>query len=154
MKITCSDKKLLPSYHSQGACAMDLRASGVFVIDLDSTSKEITQEKIVLAAGERVLVKTGLAFEIPKGHFGSIRGRSGLALNKGINTLGGVIDEDYRGEIGVILVNSSKNPFEINKYDRIAQIIIQSYIQVNIVETESLSETNRSNGGFGSTGHK
>ncbi len=152
LKVICKDDKLFPEYHSKKAAAIDLKSSGNYLINLDFVAEELSVEKYVLGPGERVLVKTGLIIELPKGCFGSIRGRSGLSLKQGINLLGGVIDEDYRGEIGVILQNSSKKPFEINKYDRIAQLIIQKYESCKIIKSKELSSSTRGQNGFGSSG--
>ena len=154
MKTSCPQKELLPLYHSEKACALDLKASGNFTKNLDATPEEISCEKFVLLPSERVLVKTGVSCVFPPNCFGSIRARSGLAMKNGIIVLAGVIDEDYRGEIGVLLFNSSKKPFEISKFDRIAQIIIQPYTRVTLEETSDLGDTSRGKGGFGSTGHK
>ncbi|MFA5930692.1 MAG: dUTP diphosphatase [archaeon] len=152
LKVLCDDEKLFPEYHSKKAAAIDLKSSGNYTTDLDTIPKEISSEKFVLGAGERVLVKTGLKVELPKKCFGSIRGRSGLSMKQGIDTFGGVIDEDYRGEIGVILFNSSKKPFEINKYDRVAQMIIQKYEPCEIVKSKDLTDSSRGQNGFGSSG--
>lgn len=140
-------------FANEGDAGLDLRASGHFTTNLDFAveKKEIENEFYYLEPGERVLVKTSIIAEIPKGHFGSIRGRSGLALNFGIQVLGGVIDEAYRGEIGVILVNTGKKPYQIKKNERIAQMIIQPYTKVEIQHHEELNETERS-AGFGSSG--
>jgi dUTP pyrophosphatase len=152
LKVICEDDKLLPEYHSSKAAAIDLKSSGNYTINLDFVSEQVYSEKYVLGPNERVLVKTGLTLELPKGCFGSIRGRSGLSLKQGISVLGGVIDEDYRGEIGVILLNSSKKPFEINKYDRIAQLIVQKYESCKIVRSKEISTSSRGQNGFGSSG--
>lgn len=102
---------------------------------------------------ERTLVKTGIALEIPEGHYGRIAPRSGLAYKNGIDTLAGVIDSDYRGELGVILLNTHKEQyFTIKSGDRIAQIIFEKYYDFDMEITEDISETSRGSGGFGSTG--
>ena len=101
---------------------------------------------------DKVLIKTGLHFEIPENYFGSIRDRSGLAVKYGIHILAGVVDSGYRGEIIVALVNLGKEKYEIKKGDRIAQIIIQPYAHCDVKEVEELSESERGYGGFGSTG--
>lgn len=140
---------------NEGDAGIDLRASGHFTTNLDFTieKKEIENEFYYLEPGERVLVKTGIIAEIPKGHWGNIRGRSGLALNFGIQILGGVIDEAYRGEIGVILVNTGKKPYQIKKNERIAQMIIQPYTKVEIQHHEELdNKTERASTGFGNSG--
>ena len=111
---------------------------------------------LTLAAMERILVPTGLFLEIPEGYEAQIRPRSGLAIKQGITCLNtpGTIDADYRGEIKVILINLSSEPQVIENGDRIAQMIFQKIEQAEWVETEQLSETQRSTGGFGHTGKK
>lgn len=130
----------LPKYETIGAAGMDLLAA--------------VQEPLVLKAGEFKLVKTGLAIALENGFEAQIRPRSGLALKNGITVLNspGTIDCDYRGEIGVVLINHSKVDFEINRGMRIAQMIIAPYVQAQILQVESLDETKRGTGGFGSTG--
>lgn len=132
--------------------AIDLRATNSWTINLDSEQKEIQQDSCTLAPGERILAKTGIILAIPKGHWGNIRDRSGLALKQGLHCLGGVIDENYRGEIGVILINLSTKPTTINKNDRIAQIIIQPYTKTSIIEVKEHYQTARGTNGFGSSG--
>lgn len=149
LKIECKDNKLLPEYHSKDAAAIDLKASGAFTKDYDTNPLEVTADKYILMPNERVLVKTGLRMEIPKDHWGLIAGRSGLAVKHGLCILGGVIDADFRGDVGVIIFNTSKKPFEINKYDRIAQMVIQKYETVEIKQVEKVSETERGNRGLG-----
>jgi dUTP pyrophosphatase len=114
------------------------------------------EEKCTLIPGERKLIKTGLFLEIPEGYEAQVRPRSGLALKNGITVLNspGTIDADYRGEIGVILINHSSEIFEINSGDRIAQLVFAKVEQAVWYETESLNETERGEGGFGSTGKK
>ncbi len=149
----CSDEKLLPAYNHDTDAAFDLKSSGEFIIGLDSEKRELTQASFTLEPNKRVLVKTGIKMAIPENCFGSIRDRSGLAMKEGISVLGGVIDSDYRGEIGVILYNSSSKDFVINKYDRIAQMIIQPFVKVKIEQTRTpFSETKRGEKGFGSSG--
>jgi len=140
------------NYSRDGDAALDLRASSKFVINLDEEKKEIEQDSYLINPGERILVKTGIQVAIPKNHWGNIKDRSGNAFNHGIHVLGGVIDENYRGEIGVVLVNLSKKEFKINKNDRIAQMIISEYKKVDIEHVDELDETNRNKDGFGSTG--
>jgi len=140
------------NYSRDGDAALDLRASSKFVINLDEEKKEIEQDSYSIKPGERVLVKTGIEVAIPEGHWGNVKDRSGNAFNHGIHVLGGVIDENYRGEIGVILVNLSKKDFKINKNDRVAQMIISEYKRVNIEHVQELNETNRNKDGFGSSG--
>ena len=154
MEILCKDEKLMPCYIHDNDAAFDLRASGEFIVDLDNEKKEIVIDSFELLPNDRVLVKTGLKIAIPNNCYASIRDRSGIALKNGITTLGGVIDFEYRGEVGVILLNTSKKPFVIDKYDRIAQMIIQKFEHVDFVKVNELGETNRSEKGFGSSGQK
>lgn len=132
----------MPAYATAGSSGMDLRA--------------FIPSPLTLAAMERILVPTGLFVEIPEGYEAQIRPRSGLAIKQGITCLNtpGTIDADYRGEIKVILINLSSEPQVIENGDRIAQMIFQKIEQAEWVETEQLSETQRSTGGFGHTGKK
>jgi dUTP pyrophosphatase len=132
----------LPSYETLASAGMDLRAHII--------------EPITLHPLERALVKTGLFMELPIGLEAQVRPRSGLALKKGISVLNapGTIDADYRGEIGVILINLSSEPFTITPGDRIAQLVIAKHERAEWVEVDSLEETARGAGGFGSTGIK
>ncbi len=139
------------SYAKEGDAALDLRASGNWTINLDFAKKEICQDSYELQPKERILIKTGIKVALPKGHFGHIQGRSGLALKHGLQPIGGVIDENYRDEIGVILVNLGQNPYKITKNEKIAQMIIKEYKRVNVEYVEELDETNRQEG-FGSSG--
>ena len=130
----------LPSYETLASAGMDLRAH--------------TDTPITLLPMERSLIKTGLFIELPVGIEAQVRPRSGLALKKGITVLNspGTIDADYRGEIGVILINLSNEPFTINNGDRIAQLVIAKHERADWQQVESLTETERGAGGFGSTG--
>ena len=132
----------LPSYETLSSAGMDLRAS--------------IQEPISLKPLERALVKTGLFIELPLGYEAQVRPRSGLALKKGITVLNspGTVDADYRGEIGVILVNLSSETFVIENGERIAQLVIAKHERAEWNEVDALSETARGAGGFGSTGLK
>lgn len=132
----------LPNYETVASAGMDLRANNT--------------ETITLKPMERKLVKTGLFIELPKGYEGQVRPRSGLALKKGITVLNspGTIDADYRGEIGVILVNLSNEDFNIEKGERIAQLVVAKHERVAWEEVQELEETIRGAGGFGSTGAK
>ncbi len=132
----------LPSYETAGSAGMDLRAA---VAD---------GETIMLQAGARALVDTGLAMALPQGFEAQIRPRSGLAIKHGITCLNtpGTIDSDYRGEIKIILINLGQEPFEIKRGDRIAQMVIAPVIQAQFNEVEELTNTSRGQGGFGSTG--
>lgn len=144
MKINIINKSShpLPSYETLASAGMDLRAN-------------ITAP-ITLKTLERTLIKTGLFLEIPVGFEAQVRPRSGLAAKNGITTLNspGTIDADYRGEIGVILVNLSHQDFVINNGDRIAQLVIAKHERADWQEVSQLSETGRGESGFGSTGLK
>jgi len=130
----------LPRYMTNLSAGMDLRSA----------------EEKVLLPGERALVKTGIRLEIPEGYEAQVRPRSGLALKHGITVLNapGTIDADYRGEVGVILINLGSEPFEIKKGDRIAQLVFAPHARAVFEEVFSLDNTERSTGGFGSTGVK
>ena len=132
----------LPAYESASAAGMDLRAA---VPD---------HEPMVLKPGDRAAVPTGYAFALPAGYEGQVRPRSGLALKNGITALNspGTIDADYRGEVKVILINHGEEDFTIRRGDRIAQLLIAPVTQAAWIEVESLDETARGAGGFGSTG--
>jgi dUTP pyrophosphatase len=132
----------LPAYQSHGAAGLDLVAA---VADY---------ETIVIEPGARELVPTGLAVQIPPGFEGQVRPRSGLALRYGVTVLNapGTIDADYRGEIGVILINLGREPFEVRRGLRIAQLVIAPVSRVALVEVAELGATERAERGFGSTG--
>ena len=140
VQIINKSKHQIPNYESEGAAGMDLRAN--------------IEEPIVLKPLERVIVKTGLYIALPVGFEAQVRPRSGLAAKKGITVLNapGTVDADYRGEIGVILVNLSNDNFEINDGERIAQLVIAKHERVLWQEVDVLNETERGAGGFGSTG--
>ncbi len=129
-----------PAYQTEGAAGLDLHAA--------------LTAKRTLEPGQRELVPTGYAVALPDGHEGHVRPRSGLALNHGITVLNtpGTIDGDYRGEIGVVLINHGTEPFVIEPGARIAQLIVSPVTRVEVVVTESLDETERGSGGYGSTG--
>ena len=129
-----------PHYETERSAGMDLRA--------------VTTDPIRLEPMQRTIVKTGLFIELPMGYEAQVRPRSGLAAKKGITVLNtpGTVDADYRGEIGVILVNLSSENFVINNGDRIAQMIIARYAHTKWEEVSVLDETKRGQGGFGSTG--
>ncbi|RLK02641.1 dUTP diphosphatase [Ruegeria conchae] len=132
----------LPSYETSGAAGADVRAN------LPNGTP------IILAPGERTLVPTGLRIEIPLGFEVQVRPRSGLALKHGITlpNTPGTIDSDYRGPLGVIVLNAGQEPFEITHGERIAQLIVAPVVQAIFQDAEVLSETDRGAGGFGSTG--
>ena len=143
----CKFKKLphgsdlpLPSYESEAAAGMDLRAA--------------VREPIILHSGERMLVPAGFQMAIPKGYEAQIRPRSGLAYKHGITMLNtpGTIDADYRGEVKVLAINHGEEAFTISHGDRIAQMVIAPVSQAVIKEVQTLDETERNEGGFGSTG--
>lgn len=140
IKVINKSKHDLPKYQTELSAGMDLYAN----ID----------EPITLKSLERTLVKTGLFISLPKGYEAQVRPRSGLAFKNGISVLNtpGTIDADYRGEIGVILVNLSSQDFTINDGDRIAQLVIAKHETAIWEEVENLDETNRGEGGFGSSG--
>ena len=140
IKVINKSKHDLPKYQTELSAGMDLYAN----ID----------EPITLKSLERTLVKTGLFISLPKGYEAQVRPRSGLAFKNGITVLNtpGTIDADYRGEIGVILVNLSSQDFTINDGDRIAQMVIAKHETAIWEEVENLDETNRGEGGFGSSG--
>ncbi|MFK4059399.1 dUTP diphosphatase [Brevundimonas sp. NPDC046655] len=132
----------LPAYETTGSAGMDLRAA----------LPEF--EPVILAPGERRLIPTGLKIALEPGYEAQVRPRSGLALKHGVTCLNspGTIDSDYRGEVGVILINHGQLAFEINRGERIAQMVIAPYAQAVMAEVEALDETARGAGGFGSTG--
>ena len=140
VQIINKSKHATPSYETTGAAGMDLRAN--------------IEEAITLKPLERAIVKTGLYIALPIGFEAQVRPRSGLAAKKGITVLNapGTVDADYRGEIGVILVNLSNAEFIVKDGERIAQLIIAKHERVNWKEVEVLNETARGAGGFGSTG--
>ncbi|GEC79015.1 dUTP diphosphatase [Flavobacterium aquatile] len=142
IKIINKSAHELPNYETIASAGMDLRAN-------------IT-EPITLKSLERTIVKTGLFIELPIGYEAQVRPRSGLAAKKGITVLNspGTVDADYRGEIGVILVNLSNEDFIIENGERIAQLIIAKHERAEWIEVQELSETSRGEGGFGSTGVK
>ena len=111
-------------------------------------------EKVVLKPGEFKAVPTGIAVEIPHGYFGLIKDRSGLALNYGLHCLAGVVDENYRGEIKVVLINLGNQEVVLDKHTRIAQLLIIPYLPVEVKEVQELSQTERGEKGFGSSGLK
>ncbi len=132
----------LPAYQTRDAAGFDLVAA-------------VGEDRpIVLAPGARALVPTGLVLEIPPGHEGQVRPRSGLALKHGVTVLNapGTIDADYRGEVGVILVNLGAEPFTVRRGERIAQFVAAPVTRARLTLVEEVGETTRGRGGFGSTG--
>ncbi|WP_068458084.1 dUTP diphosphatase [Aedoeadaptatus pacaensis] len=143
VKVVNKSRHPLPSYKTEGSCGMDLRAN--------------LEESKILKPLERAMIPTGLFFEIPKGIEGQVRARSGLSLKKGITLINGIgtIDSDYRGELGILVVNLSDEEVTIEDGDRIAQMVFMAYEVAHWVQVESLdelSETERGEGGFGHTG--
>ena len=132
----------LPKYETENSAGLDLRSNSGY--------------EVTLLPNERVLIKTGLFLEIPKGYEAQVRPRSGLALKNGVTVLNspGTIDADYRGEVGVILINHGSELFTVKHGDRIAQLVFAKHERATWVVKENLSETERGEGGFGSTGVK
>ena len=139
VKILLTEGIEKPVYMTEGSAGMDVRAN--------------IKEPIVLKSLERVLVPTGIKLEIPSGYEVQVRPRSGLALKHGISLVNspGTIDSDYRGEVGIIMINLGKEDFVINPEERVAQLVLGKVYQMSFVEDE-LSETDRGMGGFGHTG--
>ncbi len=141
-KIINKSNNPLPRYQTDGSAAMDLMAN--------------LKEKITLRPLERMLIPTGIHISIPNGYEAQVRPRSGLAIKSGISVLNspGTIDSDYRGEVGVVLINLSNDDFIVNNGDRIAQLIVTSFSKISWLESKTLDATDRGDGGFGSTGIK
>lgn len=131
-----SEDTKLPSYAHEGDAALDL----------------FSREKIIFKPGEKHTVPTGVVMEIPEGHAGLIWDKSGLSINQGLKTLGGVVDATYRGEVMVGIINLSNQEYVLEKGHKVAQMIIQKVEHVIVDEVENLSDTSRGEGGFGSTG--
>ena len=142
VKVINKSNNKLPEYATSMSAGFDLRAN--------------LEESVTLKAGDRMLIGTGLFIALEPGYEAQVRPRSGLALKKGITVLNapGTIDADYRGEIGVILYNASKEDFVIEPGERIAQMIIAKYEQISWEQVEVLDETERGDGGYGHTGVK
>lgn len=142
VKIINRSQHPLPAYETSSSAGLDVRAN--------------LTSSIELKPFERALIPTGLFLEIPEGFECQVRPRSGLAFKKGVTVLNspGTIDADYRGEVGVILINLSNESFVVENGERIAQLVFAEYKQAKWVETEVLTETERGTGGFGSTGVK
>lgn len=140
IKIIANKGAVVPCYKTAGAAGADVCA--------------LLSDKVVLKPGERTILPTGLFFEIPQGYEIQVRPRSGLAAKNGVTVLNtpGTIDSDYRGELKVILINLGDSDFEISSGDRIAQIVVAPVTLGNFIQVESISETERGTGGFGSTG--
>lgn len=142
VKIVNKSKHPLPEYKTKASAGMDLRAN--------------LEETVILSPLERKLIPTGLYIELPEGYEAQIRPRSGLALNEGLGILNtpGTIDADYRGELGIIVVNLSNAVIRIEDGERICQMVINRVEQAEWIEVEQLNETSRGDGGFGHTGKK
>jgi dUTP pyrophosphatase len=140
VRIINKSSNLLPSYETLLSAGMDIRA--------------FLDQPLIIKPLERALIKTGLYIELPKSYEAQVRSRSGLALKKGITVLNspGTIDADYRGEIGVIIINLSNENFNISTGDRIAQLVVSKHERVDWELRKSLDQTNRGDRGFGSTG--
>ena len=142
MKIEIINKSNndLPHYETNSSAGMDLKA--------------FIEKPVILNPLERKIIKTGLYISLPKGFEAQVRSRSGLSIKHGLCVLNspGTIDADYRGEIGIILINLSQEPYTINNGDRVAQLVIASHEQAQWIKVNELSETNRGDKGFGSTG--
>ena len=141
VKIVNKSDNNLPAYETASSAGMDLRAY-------------LPEGPITLEPMQRMLIPTGLYMEIPEGYEGQVRPRSGLAIKSGITVLNtpGTIDADYRGEVKIILINLSDSDFVINSGDRVAQIVFAKCEQMEVVNVETLSDTERGAGGFGHTG--
>lgn len=144
VKIVCLAPEFKPMYATPNSAGMDLCAN------IDEGSN------VILHPGQRMLIPTGIRIELPEGYEAQVRPRSGLALKHGITVLNapGTVDADYRGEIGVVLYNAGKEHFEISRGDRIAQMVIAKYKRIEWEEVSELSESERGQGGFGSTGKR
>jgi len=142
VKVVNKSKHANPEYATMYSAGLDLRAN--------------LENSVLIKPLERKLIGTGIFLEIPSGFEAQIRPRSGLALKKGLTILNtpGTIDSDYRGEIGVILINLSNEDVVVDDGERICQMIFAKYEQVSLIETEKISETKRGEGGFGHTGEK
>ena len=140
IQIVNRSRHALPAYATALSAGMDLRAN--------------VDESIVMQPMERRLIPTGLYIALPPGYEAQVRPRSGLALKHGITVLNtpGTIDADYRGELGVLIINLSQEPFTVNDGERIAQMVIARHEQAELVEVEALDETERGAGGYGHTG--
>lgn len=140
VKCVTAPGAVLPSYQTKGAAGADICAC--------------IESDVIIGVGERVMVPTGLFFEIPQGYEIQVRPRSGLAVKNGVTCLNtpGTIDSDYRGEVKVILINLGQVPFTVKNGDRIAQIVVSPVDQASFCKVDVLSSTERGAGGFGSTG--
>jgi dUTP pyrophosphatase len=142
IRYTITTGATVPEYKTEGASGADICA--------------FLPEPLILAPGERKLVPTGIFVEIPSGFEIQVRPRSGLALKHGVTVLNapGTIDSDYRGEIGIVLVNLGNEPFHVASGDRIAQLVVSPTVRAHFIASDSLTDTARGAGGYGSTGKK
>lgn len=142
VRIVNKGKHPLPSYATEHSAGMDLRAN--------------LEASVVLAPGQRALIPTGLFLELPEGTEAQVRPRSGLAFKHGVTVLNapGTIDADYRGEVGVLLINHGREPFDVKDGERIAQLVIARYERIRFTEVADLASSERGTGGFGHTGIK
>lgn len=140
LKIKLEEGAVMPQYQTEHAAGFDVNA--------------FVKEPITINPGERMLIPTGLKMAIPPGYEAQVRPRSGLAIKQGISIVNtpGTVDADYRGEIGIILINHGQEDFIVNPKDRIAQVIINKVEHPEIIEVDELDETGRGEGGFGHTG--
>lgn len=145
-----STLRLLRLPHAAGLPEPKRASSGSAGLDLPAA----IERPLTLPPGGRALVPTGFALELPDGHEGQVRPRSGLAVRHGVTLLNspGTIDSDYRGEVSVVMINHGDQPFEIRRGDRIAQLVVVAVAEVRVEEVETLTDTDRGAGGFGSTG--
>ncbi len=142
LRVVNKGRQPLPAYATKQSAGLDLRA------DID--------EDVILQPLQRQLIPTGLHIALPEGYEAQVRPRSGLALKHGVTVLNtpGTIDADYRGEIGVVLVNLSQDPFTVHPGERVAQLVVARYEQADLVSVDVLDETERGEGGYGHTGVK
>ena len=142
IRVVNKGRQPLPAYATKQSAGLDLRA------DID--------EDVILQPLQRQLIPTGLHIALPEGYEAQVRLRSGLALKHGVTVLNtpGTIDADYRGEIGVVLVNLSQDPFTVHPGERVAQLVVARYEQADLVSVDVLDETERGEGGYGHTGVK
>ena len=140
VRLVNKGKHPLPQYATEHSAGMDLRAN--------------MDKPIILEPGQRALVPTGLFLELPEGTEAQVRPRSGLAFKHGVTVLNapGTIDADYRGEVGVLLINLGQEAFEVTDGERIAQLVVASYLRITFAESADLRATERGTGGFGHTG--
>ena len=140
IRILNKGKHPLPHYATAHSAGMDLRAN--------------LHAPIVIAPGQRALIPTGLFLELPEGTEAQVRPRSGLAFKHGVTVLNapGTIDADYRGEVGVLLINHGQEPFEVKDGERVAQLVVARYVRVTFAESDDLNTSERGAGGFGHTG--